>query len=79
MHYPVAVRIRFTPKEHQIAILLEMGANNKQIREALHIARKTLANHLMRMRQKLRIESTRAAAIWLKEHREEWFAPGVGT
>jgi RNA polymerase sigma factor (sigma-70 family) len=58
-----------SPQEERILTLVAQGMTNKEIGEELHVAEKTVKNHLSHILQKLGVARRAEAASYLTRHR----------
>lgn len=56
-----------TPREKEIAMLVEKGKTNKEISEELYITEGTVKNHITRILDKLELRDRTQLAIYIKE------------
>lgn len=56
-----------TPREKEIAFLVEKGKTNKEISEELYITEGTVKNHITRILDKLELRDRTQLAIYIKE------------
>lgn len=63
---------RLTPQERRIMDLVAQGMTNRGVAEQLHLAEKTIKNHMTSILAKLEVDRrTEAAVFWTKEHIDE--------
>jgi DNA-binding NarL/FixJ family response regulator len=53
-----------TPREHEVLQLIGAGANNREISQTLHIAEKTVKNHVSNILNRLDLRDRTQLAIW---------------
>jgi DNA-binding NarL/FixJ family response regulator len=59
---------KLTPRETQVAILIEDGLSNKEIARNLSIKLPTVKNHVHNILQKLGLDRRMAAAAWIRQN-----------
>jgi DNA-binding NarL/FixJ family response regulator len=67
-----AVRVRLTPREQRILVMVGQGLANRDIARALAISEKTVKNHLYSVFRKLGVTSRTEAALLIGRE------PGTG-
>lgn len=60
-----------TPQEHRVLAEIANGLTNRQIGERLHLAEKTVKNHVTSILAKLGVERRTQAALLASKHREQ--------
>lgn len=60
-----------TPREQEVLQLIAEGANNKEISERLHIAEKTVKNHVSNILSRVGLRDRTQLAIWVNTARSD--------
>ncbi|MBZ8179421.1 response regulator transcription factor [Oscillatoria salina IIICB1] len=68
-----------TPREQEILELIATGASNKEIAKTLHIAEKTVKNHVTSILQRLNLRDRTQAAIFAHSTRDSLMSVAKGS